>query len=110
MIAGHVDEWETFTQCIIREAKEEWGIVISPQDIRLVHAMNRKTPLKDNNERIDMFFIVKTWQGELKNMEPHKCDDLSWFDINDLPDNILPDVKQAIESIKNNIIYSEFGW
>ena len=32
LIAGHVDEGETFTQCIIREAKEESGILLKPED------------------------------------------------------------------------------
>ncbi len=40
-------------------------------------------------------------------MEPEKCDDLSWFNINHLPENIVPYIKQAIDSFLNNIIYSE---
>ena len=40
-------------------------------------------------------------------MELDKCNDLSWFDINNLPENMVPYIKQAIECITNNIIYSE---
>lgn len=110
VIAGHVDPWETFTECIIREAKEEWNIDLIQENIKVWHVLNRKTQLKDNNERIDLYFIADNWNWEIKNMEPNKCDDLSWFDLDNLPENIIPDVKQAIESIKNNLIYSEFWW
>ena len=40
----------------------------------------------------------------------HKCDDLSWFDLDDLPDNIILYIKQAINRIRDNIHYSEHGW
>lgn len=41
-------------------------------------------------------------------MELHKCDDLSWFDIDNLPDNVIPYIKQVIGCVLKNIIYSEF--
>jgi len=44
-------------------------------------------------------------------MEPNKCDDLKWFDINNLPENIIPFVKFVLKEIfnkQNN--YYEYGW
>ena len=110
MIAGHVERNETFTHCIIREAREEAGIIIKPENLQVVHAMNRNSRLAENNERIDIFFEADKWEGEIENKEPGKCDDLSWFDLDNMPKNIIPDVKYAIECIKNKIFYSEFGW
>jgi mutator protein MutT len=106
--AGHVEAGETFTQCIIREAEEEIGIILNTADLKMAHAMQR-LPLKDqNNERVDIFFTTNKWEGEITNKEPHKCDDLSWFDLNKIPENIIPYVKHAIECINKDIIYSEF--
>ena len=110
MIAGHVDQGETFSQCITREAKEEAGIEIKPEDLKMAHMMCRNSGLAENNERIDAFFTVEKWEGEITNMEPHKCDDLSWFNINNIPENVIPYIREAINCIKNNIFYSEFGW
>ena len=102
--AGHLNGGETVKQAMVREAKEEIGVVLEPADLELVHVMNRNIP---GNERIDFFFTAKKWQGEPKNMEPEKCDDLRWFQLNDLPQNIIPYIRQAIDSFLNNIIYSE---
>lgn len=110
IVAGHVDRGETFTQCIIREAKEEAGILLSPDNLEVVHVMHRNSHSAEDNERVDVFFTARQWQGKLKNKEPHKCDDLSWFDLDDLPNNTIPYIKQALESIKNRIYYSEHGW
>jgi len=110
MVAGHVDPGETFTQCIIREAEEEAGILLKPEDLHIVHVMHRNSGAAENNERIDVFFIAEKWGGEIVNKEIHKCDDLSWFDLENLPENILPYIKQAIDGIKNKIYYSEYGW
>jgi hypothetical protein len=35
---------------------------------------------------------------------------MGWFKLDNLPDNIIPCVKQAIQAIKNKNHYSEFGW
>ena len=63
MVAGHVDRGETFTQCIIREAKEEAGIVLKPEDLEVAHVMHRNSDTAENNERVDIFFVARQWQG-----------------------------------------------
>ncbi len=110
MVAGRVDPNETFTQCVIREAEEEAGILLKPEDIEVAHVMHRNSGSIENNERVDVFFIAEKWDGKIINKEPHKCNDLSWFDLNDIPENTIPYIKQAINKIKNKIHYSEHGW
>jgi mutator protein MutT len=102
--SGHLDGNETLKQGTIRETKEEIGITVKSEDLKLVHVMNRRIP---HAERLDFFFTTKKWEGEPKNMELDKCDDLSWFELNNLPKNMVPYIGQAIDSILNNIIYSE---
>ncbi|KKQ89877.1 MAG: NUDIX hydrolase [Berkelbacteria bacterium GW2011_GWA2_38_9] len=110
MIAGHVEKGESFTQSIIREAQEEAGILVRPKNLKFIHFMHRIVHNHEESERVDVFFQVTNWQGEIVNQEPQKCDDLAWFDLNDLPTNTIPYIKQAIERINNGISYSEFGW
>jgi len=107
VVAGHLGGNETFIQAMVREAKEEADIYIKPEDLKVVHVMHRRV---SNEERIDFFLIAKKWKGEAKIMEPHKCDDLRWFELDSLPKNIIPYVKQAIEKIQEGIFYSEHGW
>ena len=105
--AGHLDENETMVQAITREAKEEIGITLNPQDLKLVHVMHRKEPTE---KRVNFFFVADNWEGEAKIMEPHKCDDLNWFDIDNLPRNVIPYIRQATICFRENRFYSEIGW
>lgn len=105
--AGHLDPNESLTQAMAREAKEEIGIGLNLEDLKLVHTMHRK---ETNDNRVDFFFTAKRYIGKPEIMEPDKCDDLKWFDINNLPDNIIPYIKQAINCFKNKNSYSEYGW
>lgn len=110
LVAWHVDPGETFTQTIIREAREEAWITLTHEDLNVVHVMHRHSWQGENSERVDVFIEAKKRQGEITNIEPHKCDDLSWFDMDHLPTNIIPCIRHALESIQQWVFYSEFGW
>ena len=105
--AGHLDGGETAREGAVRECKEEIGIDINPADLRVVHVMHRKA---ECDERIDFFMTVDRYEGTIENREPHKCDELGWFPIDDLPDNTIDLMRAAITSFQNNEFYSEYGW
>ncbi|MFA5986751.1 MAG: NUDIX domain-containing protein [Parcubacteria group bacterium] len=108
LVAGHVERGETFVQCIVRETREEIGIIVQPDDLEMVHTMHRK--IGKDSERVDLFFVTTRWQGEITNCEPHKCDDLLWCDGENLPQNTIPYIAQAVQMIINDVPYSEHGW
>ena len=112
LIAGHVHSAESFTKAMIREAKEETNISLTTKNLKFIHLMNRfaRGNPPEIRERVDIFFSATKWQGKIKNNEPNKCDDLSWFPINKLPRNTIPYIKQVINNINRNIFYSEHGY
>lgn len=109
MPSGKVDEGESFTETVIRESKEEIGIDLLGDDLEVKHIMHREKS-DDSGVWVDAFFVAEKWEGEIMNMEPNKCDRLKWFNIDNLPENIVPFVKSALENINKGIFYSEFGW
>ncbi len=104
--AGHLDGKERIIDGLIRESKEEIGVIIKEEDAKLVHIMHNKS----NVERLGFFFEVKKWEGEIKNMELDKCESLEWFYLDDLPEKIVPYAKSAVKNYLNNILFSYHGW
>jgi 8-oxo-dGTP diphosphatase len=104
--SGHVEEGELPSAALIREAKEEIGVDIRYEDIKLVHTMFREKH-DDTGQRADYFFLVKKWSGEPLNVEPHKCDELRWFPNDRMPENMMSHVRYALECYKKGVVYSE---
>lgn len=105
LVAGHVDGGEAAELAMIREAKEEIGIDIRPEDLRHVYTMHR---LGDdpNDEYVDVGFECKWWTGEITNCEPEKCGELRWVDVSNLPENVLEHVRVVLENYPKGITYS----
>ena len=106
LIAGHLEAGESFAAGMVREAREEAGIDILEADLALVHVSHRN--LSDG--RAGIFFGCTCWTGTLHNAEPNKCDDLSWFNYEHLPENTIPYIRRALELARGGIAYSEDGW
>ena len=105
--AGHLDGGETAKEGCVREVKEEIGIDLKAEDLKVVHVMHRNAI---DDERVDFFMTTSSYEGEVENCEPNKCDDLSWFPLDSLPENVIDYVRVAIEAYKEGSTYSEFGW
>ena len=107
--SGHVDEGESATQACIRETEEEVGVVVHESSVSLAHVLHRKN--NDNGKVfVDFILVCKSWDGEPMNKEPHKCDDVKWFKLDSLPDNMIPFVRSAIEDYQQGVYFSTPGW
>jgi 8-oxo-dGTP pyrophosphatase MutT (NUDIX family) len=106
VVAGHLDGGETIKAAARREAWEEAGIRIVPQDLHVVGVMHRRS----DDERIDFFLVAERWQGAVSNCEPDKCDQLDWFPVDDLPENVIPYVRRAWRNYRQGVWFDSFGW
>ena len=84
LIAGKLEPGESASQAAIREVQEECGITVVPENLHFVTAMHRHLG-EDEPGWIDVFFAADRWTGDLVNGEPHKCSELVWAPIEDLP-------------------------
>ncbi len=104
--AGHLDGGETVLAAAAREAQEETGLRLEARDLSFSSVIHRM----EEEERVDFFVHVRHWHGEPVNAEPDKCDELRWVNIGELPDNVIPYVKQGIQNHRTGIVFYEFGW
>lgn len=102
--AGHVDEGEDPYQASIREAKEELGIDIKFEDLINPFVVCRRN--KTLPPYYDVYFEVSEYNRNIQIMEPNKCSELVWADINNLPKDIIPFEKTAIENYSDEITFS----
>lgn len=107
-LAGHCER-EDAISCIIREAEEEAGLLLDPEGIDLVHLVHSQDSLSAR-PRIQLFFRARSWSGVPQVLEPDRCVEWRWFNPKDLPDNLVPYTRQAIEAILDGRPYSDTGW
>jgi 8-oxo-dGTP diphosphatase len=104
--AGHLDGEETVRMAGVREGREEIGVCIDPADMVFAGVFHRH----EGDERVDFFFQIRSWTGEPFNAEPEKCDELRWTDVDALPENTVPYIRQAIKNFLSGVPFGEIGW
>jgi 8-oxo-dGTP pyrophosphatase MutT (NUDIX family) len=106
--SGKVDQGEDVISAAIREAREEVGIQIEREAVRIVHIIHYRNP--EGETRVGWFLAASEWTGEPYNAEPHKCAGISWHPINDLPENIQPYNAAGIARYLKGEPFSVLGW
>ena len=108
--SGKVDLDETFSQSAVRELSEEVGVTTQVLNIEHAITSHRKSDNESGVAWADVYFVCKSWKGEPYNAEPHKHEELRWFDVDDLPDSLMDYQRKALEAWRIGNKYIEIGW
>lgn len=99
--SGHVEEGELPIYAVIREGKEETGVVVEEKDLLF---LGSDYTVYDDRTYLHLYYVTEEWRGEAKILEPGKCDDIQWFSFDQLPEKVVLHVKAALAHLMNNTI------
>lgn len=103
--AGHVEAGESVFAAAAREAAEELGITIAPDELVPLCAMHRTVaPYGPIDERVDFFFACRRWTGRPELRETEKATQLDWFALDALPDPVVPHELQVITALRDGTL------
>lgn len=95
---GRIEMGEGVEDAAKREVFEETGLIIHSMQLFGVFSgpdLHHIYPDGNEVDIIDIVFICDEFSGELKRQES-EVDDLRWFAIDDLPDNLSPPIRRAL--------------
>jgi len=78
LVGGNVEDHEFAREALAREAKEEAGIHVEPDELILTHVLHRHKLKKDENLLV-LYFKATRFYGEPESLEPKKFKDVGWF-------------------------------
>ena len=90
---GKLERGETIENCIIRETKEETGMILS--DMKFNCFTN--DIFEDGNHFVTIYMDATKIHGFPTVMEPDKCVEWKYFDMTDLPEPLFLCFKNFIE-------------
>lgn len=99
VLAGHVDLGESVVEAAVREAREESGVDVAPEDLEPLTTLHRFLPGGPPVEqRCDVFFQAWRWSGSPRLAEPDKASAMAWFPLDALPD-VVPHERQVLDHL-----------
>lgn len=89
---GHVEFGENPETAAIRELKEETDLTAT----KLQQYKFTSDVFENGRHYITLFYIAEEWAGEVKNMEPEKCEKWDWFDPENLPQPLFEPIATVL--------------
>ena len=94
---GHLEMGEGIEACAIRETLEEAGLIISK--VTQIGFSNDVFNSK-NKHYVTLYVVANEAVGKPKVMEPNKCLDWQWFDMNELPQPLFLSLQNFLKQDK----------
>lgn len=101
---GHLELGETFEAGAIREIKEETDLDISAPKVIAV-TNNLETFRGEGKHYVSVVLLATQYSGNLKNMEPEKCEGFMWVDPGELPEPHFDASRLAVRCYLNGSVY-----
>ncbi|MFJ8785842.1 phosphotransferase [Streptomyces sp. NPDC102476] len=99
LVSGHLDgPWEDVVTALVRETREEAGIVVDPTDVRAAVTVHHRSPA--GGARLGVFFEVKRWEGIPQVMEHRVCDAMEWFPFDNLPEPMVAYCRAGLDAYR----------
>jgi ADP-ribose pyrophosphatase YjhB (NUDIX family) len=93
---GKVDFLEPVEQAVIREIREELGIVL--RDLRLLCVVDQ-IDAERGEHWVAPTYITSRFDGEPRNLEPEKHGGMDWFALDALPSPLTVATRTAVAAI-----------
>ncbi len=93
---GRLELEEPLEECGMRELKEETSLVA--KNLEYVGVVRE---LQEGYNFIHFVFVCIDFTGIPTVVETNKCEDWEWYPLSDLPDNVLPGHKSALDIYTN---------
>ncbi|MEV5301173.1 NUDIX hydrolase [Amycolatopsis methanolica] len=106
--SGKLDAGESVLHAAAREAQEEVGVLINPDDLQHVHTLHVNG--SGLEPRLGLFFLATRWTGEPVNREPDKCSAISWFPLGNLPTDLISYPAAGIHAYLTGQPFAILGW
>lgn len=96
---GSVEFGERIEDAIIREIREEYGMSVIVE--RLLDVVNHILP-EEKQHWVSPTFLCRHEGGTPRILEPDKCDEIGWFNVDDIPASRLSLASsRSLESYRN---------
>jgi len=100
---GHLEQNESFEECILRELAEEAGAEIKVKNLRFLCVTNlMKYPPK---HYVDIGMVAEWKAGEPHVAEPHKLVSWNWYPMDDVPEKLFGCMENYFEAYKTGRTY-----
>jgi 8-oxo-dGTP diphosphatase len=105
---GHLEFGETIFETAQREVKEETGL--DTDEFELVSVGDEMRYIKTDNKHYLNIGVRAAYKGgEPECLEPDKCGEWQWFDMDALPQNIMEGTEIIVRNVRGSTIYHPKG-
>lgn len=95
---GSVEFGETLENALVREIREEYGFVI--EVVQLLDVVNHILP-EEKQHWVSPTYICRYKNGKPCIKEPHKCEEIGWFNLGAIPAKELSKASQkSLQSLR----------